>query len=47
MDADNADIPTAQITNISILPMLCARTASDLTVLKLHLVVTSYTPVIL
>jgi hypothetical protein len=46
MDADKADIPTAPITSTGILAMLCARTVSDLTVLKLHLVATSYTPAI-
>jgi len=47
MDVDNADIPTTQITSTGTLRKLCARTASDMTVLKLQLVVTSYKPAIL
>lgn len=46
MDVDNADIPTTHITSTGTLRKLCARTASEMTVLKLQVVVTSYKPAI-
>ena len=46
VDVDNADIPTTQITSTGTLRKFCARTASDMTVLKLQLVATSYKPAI-